>query len=174
MVAGDVPHNEDELAELAGAVAELQIATDGLDAAAAGFLGVNRTDLRLLSLLDARGRASAGDLAAALRITPASTTAAIQRLAAHELVTRDEDPLDRRRAVVRLSRRARALVARLYAPIAEDGMTALGGFTPAEREVIHRFLEVSRELQSRHAERIRGLTVRGSRGRAAVPRADRE
>lgn len=159
----------DEVRDLARAVAELQIATDGLDAAAADYLGVNRTDLRLLSLLDARGRANAGDLAAALRITPASTTAAIQRLAAANLVTRVQDPVDRRRAVLQLSRRARTLIARVYGPVGEDGQRVLGTFTAAERKVVSRFLEESRRLQDRHAERVRGLTAR-SRRSSARPR----
>ena len=57
--------------------------TEAFDAAVATRLGVNRTDGACLDLLDQLRRpASAGELAAALRLTSGSTTTMIDRLVA--------------------------------------------------------------------------------------------
>lgn len=137
------------------AVTELQLATDDVDAAAAERLEVNRTDLRLLSLLDARGAMIAGQLAQALALTPASTTVAIQRLVAAGLVHREQHAEDRRRAVIDLTDHAREQIGQLYGPLGQEGGELLATYSKHDLQVVQRFLADSRALQQRHAERIR-------------------
>jgi DNA-binding MarR family transcriptional regulator len=156
LVTDERAHDEHahEVREVMRAVAELQIATDAYDAAAAVRLGVNRTDLALLSLLDSRGPLSPGELALGLRLTPASTTVAIQRLTRAGYVTRVPDATDRRRATIELTDAALAITREDYGPIGEQGARQLGDYSAAERAIILDFLARSRRLLEEHGERI--------------------
>jgi DNA-binding MarR family transcriptional regulator len=141
--------------EVAQAMAELQLAADAVDAAAADQFGVNRTDLALLGLLDSRGALSAGELASGLRLTPPSTTVAIQRLVEAGYVVRTTDPADRRRAIVDLTDQAREASRGVYGPLGTEGARELERYTGDELRTIHDFLVRSSDLQRRHAGRIR-------------------
>ncbi|WP_433294047.1 MarR family winged helix-turn-helix transcriptional regulator [Pseudonocardia sp. CA-142604] len=135
-------------------------AADAVDAAAADLLGVNRTDLRILGAV-ADGALTAGQVAAAVGLSPAAATTAIQRLTAREYLTREPDPDDRRRAVVALTPSARRRAEEIYGPVGEAGTDELQRFTVAELTVIADFLERGRAFQLAQAERIRGLVGTG-------------
>jgi len=135
-------------------------AADAVDAAAADLLGVNRTDLRILGAV-ADGALTAGQVAAAVGLSPAAATTAIQRLTAREYLTREPDPDDRRRAVVALTPSARRRAEEIYGPVGEAGAAELQRFTVAELTVIADFLERGRAFQLAQAERIRGLVGNG-------------
>ncbi len=141
---------------VARAASEFGDAADAVDAAAAFVLGINRTDLRVLGTL-LSGPLTAGQVAAAVHLSPAAATTAIQRLVARGYLSREPDPEDRRRAVVALTGSARELVERIYGPVGEEGVAALHRWTAAELELIADFLERGRVLQLAHAERIRAL-----------------
>lgn len=131
-------------------------AADAVDAAAADVLDVNRTDLRILgAVMD--GPLTAGQVAAAVGLSPAAATTAIQRLAARGHLTREPDPADRRRAVVELSPAARRQAERIYGPVGEAGVAELERFTAPELELIADFLERGHALQLAEAERIRRM-----------------
>jgi DNA-binding MarR family transcriptional regulator len=66
-----------------------------------GVTGPQRLVLRAVGLFPG---ASAGDLSALLHLHPSTLTGVLQRLAAHGLLERVTHPLDRRRAVLRLTR----------------------------------------------------------------------
>jgi DNA-binding MarR family transcriptional regulator len=144
-----------EVRAVARAIAEMQLAADAVDAAAAERFGVNRTDLALLGLLDSRGPLSAGELAAGLGLTPPSTTVAIQRLVEAGYVARTVDPVDRRRAIVEMTEAARDRIRAMYGPLGAEGAKELAEYSDEQLETIYRFLERSRRLQERHAARIR-------------------
>jgi DNA-binding MarR family transcriptional regulator len=141
----------------ADAAAEFGAAADEVDDAAAALLGVNRTDLRILGLVGAAGAMTAGALASAARLSPAATTAAIQRLANAGHLRRDVDPADRRRAVVTVTPDTAEILDRAYRPIGEAGRAVLLRYAPAELELIIEFLRAGRHMQLTHAERIRAL-----------------
>jgi DNA-binding MarR family transcriptional regulator len=149
-----------EVREVAQAMADLQLATEAVDSAAAECFGINRTDLALLGLLDSRGPLSAGELAAGLGLTPPSTTVAIHRLSDAGHVARSVDPVDRRRAIVEMTDAARERIRALYGPIGDDGARELATYSDEQLETIHAFLERSRGLQERHAARIRQVVPR--------------
>lgn len=134
-------------------------AADAVDDAAARVFGVNRTDLRVIGALR-DGPLSAGRLAAAVQLSPAAATTAIQRLVARGHLTREPDPDDRRRAVVALTPQALRLVERVYRPVLEAGLAALQRWSAAELDLIADFLERGRALQLAEAERIRALADR--------------
>ena len=140
----------------ARAASEFGDAADAVDAASAAVCGVNRTDLRLLGALR-HGALTAGQAAAAVHLSPAAATTAIQRLVARGHLTREPDPADRRRAVVMLTPSARELADRIYGPVGEAGVAALQRWTAAELELIAEFLERGRALQLAEAARIRAM-----------------
>jgi DNA-binding MarR family transcriptional regulator len=144
----------------ARAAAEFGAAADAVDEAAALAFGVNRTDLRILAAV-AGGPRTAGQVAAAVQLSPAAATTAIQRLVARGHLTRETDPEDRRRAVVALTASARELVDRIYGPLGEAGTALLRRWSAAELELIADFLERGRAMQLAQAERIRGMAAPG-------------
>lgn len=140
----------------ARAASEFGDAAGAVDAAAAAVLGINGTDLRILgSVLS--GPLTAGQVAAAVHLSPAAATTAIQRLVARGHLSREPDPEDRRRAVVSLTESARELAERIYGPVGEAGEAALRRWSAAELELIADFLERGRAVQLEQAARIRAL-----------------
>lgn len=103
-------------------------------------LSVNPTDLQAMEHLLMSGPLSPGELARRLRISTASTTAAIDRLVAVGHVTREPDPDDRRRLLIvpQPASRERAM-ARLV-PMIMGVNAQLDDFDDAERDAITRYL----------------------------------
>lgn len=139
------------------AVVRFQDATDRVDAAAADQLGVNRTDLLCIGLLLRTGGMTAGELAVGTGLSPAATTAAIERLEAAGYAGRTRDDTDRRRVLVRPTALAGSRSEQVYGPIRQAGVALLRKYTRAELETIRDFLEQGEEFQDREAERIRAL-----------------
>ncbi|TWF79314.1 DNA-binding MarR family transcriptional regulator [Pseudonocardia hierapolitana] len=149
----------------ARAAAEFGGAADAVDAAAADVFGINRTDLRILGVV-MDGPLTAGQVAAAVHLSPAAATTAIQRLVARGYLTREPDPEDRRRAVVAPTASARELAERIYGPVGEAGAAQMHCWSAAELELIADFLERGRAMQLAHAARIRELAAQPGGGRA--------
>lgn len=148
---------DDIRAATAEAAAAFGAAADEVDDAAAARLGVNRTDLRILGLVGAAGTMTAGTLSSAARLSPAATTAAIQRLVAAGHLRREVDPDDRRRAVVTVTATTAETLDRIYGPIGEAGRQALDSYSPTELTLITGFLRLGRRMQLEQAERIRTM-----------------
>ncbi len=140
---------------MARAAADFGDAADAVDRAAAEWLGVHRTDLRVLAAVRLAGRVSAGALAAAVDLSPAATTEAVQRLVARGLLTRDVDPGDRRRAVITLLPAAEDALEALYGPVRDEGRVLLERYTADELALVADFLDRGRRLQLDAADRIR-------------------
>ncbi|MDR8413983.1 MarR family transcriptional regulator [Nonomuraea sp. 3-1Str] len=153
--------------ELRDAVGEemrlMQAAVDSFDEAAAGVLGVNRTDLRCLEIL-AQGPVIPSVLGPALGLTTGSVTAMLDRLEKLGYLTRSPDPSDRRKVVVRITEEAGARTWDLYGPFVAEGETMMEDFTPEELERVAAFLRRSREMYERHVERVRAQPSARRRG----------
>jgi DNA-binding MarR family transcriptional regulator len=135
-----------------------QAAVDAVDAAAAGYLQVNRTDLRCLEILYQGEAVLPSQLAAKLGLTTGSVTVMLDRLERLAYVTRSADPSDRRKVVVRITPKAARRATKIYGPIAQEGeRDVLSRYTAAELRVLLDFHRRSRELQERHVARIRQL-----------------
>ncbi|WP_433476045.1 MarR family winged helix-turn-helix transcriptional regulator [Spirillospora sp. CA-142024] len=143
--------------ELRQAVAEemqaMQAAVDAYDEAAAKVLGVNRTDLRCLELLNRHGELTPGRLGTALGLTAGSVTAMLDRLERLGYLTRSPDPGDRRKVLIQITDTARQKSWDLYGPFVTEGETFMRDYTTAELELLAGFLRRSRELYERHLER---------------------
>lgn len=142
-------------------VAAFGAANDAVDAAAAEALGINRTDLAILGEIFERGTMSAGQAAEAIAMSASATTTAIQRLVRTGLVSRTEDPSDRRRARLELTPVGQERIARIYGPLAEDGRAVLVHLSPNELAVIDQFLSAGIDRQRTQAARIRDLAANG-------------
>ncbi len=150
-------HTKVELLRAIGSrVQSFQDATDEVDEAAAARLGVNRTDLRCLSVLSQAGEMSASALADASGLTRGAMTTAIDRLAAAGYVRRVRDDHDRRGVRVELTAAARNEVDALYGPLATEGLQRLQKYSAQELAAILKYLEDGWALQRAHAQRIRG------------------
>ncbi|GAA3385249.1 MarR family transcriptional regulator [Cryptosporangium minutisporangium] len=148
---------QDLIDRAARAAAEFGAAAGAVDEQACAVLGINPTDASILATLAVRERLTAGEAATAVRLSPAATSTAIQRLAAAGYLTRTPDPADRRRAVLVLTETARELIAAIYEPIGTEGTALLAEYTDEELRIVTRFLERGRALQLAHADRVRAM-----------------
>ncbi len=122
-----------------------------------GVTGPQRLVLRVTGLFPG---VSAGDLAETLRVHPSTITGVLQRLVADGLVVRVHDRRDRRRAVLRLTRKG-ARANRVTDGTVEAAVShALSGVSDADRRATRRVL----------ARLARHLDPEPSARRAAAPR----
>lgn len=141
--------------QVARQIAILQSVAEELDLAAAERLGVNRTDLRCMSVLFLNGPATAKNLAAATRLTPGAFTTVLDRLERAGYARRVPHETDRRRVNVALTAKAMNAIHELWGPVEGEGIQTLSRYTEDELRTILGFLERSIDLQVRHAARIR-------------------
>lgn len=154
------------LRELSVAVAAAQEAVDAFDEAAAQRLSIHRTDLRCLGVLDRDGPMAASVLADRAGLSRPAMTAALDRLTAAGYVRRVHDSEDRRRVLVQVTAQARRAARRIWGPITSEGLAHASRYSIEQLNAILDFLRADRELQERHAARLRG--ARGSRVKRAA------
>lgn len=159
----------DLLVELISANRAYQRAVDVMDEATGAYLGINRSDGRCIDLLEEHGPMSAGELAAAARLSPGAITTLVDRLEAQGYVARVRDPQDRRRVLIEVTEEARRLSWELYGPMAK-GEAYLRTLTIEQLEVLRDFLNFGTEINLENAERVRSLPPRErTRRRAGRP-----
>jgi len=139
---------------VAAAAADFGSAADAVDTAASGVLGINRTDFRILSALMLRGPLSARALGEVVTLSPAATTEAVQRLVRARRLTREIDPVDRRRALITVDPGTVAQIAAMYDGVRAAGMDLIARYTDDELAVIVDFLDRGRQMQLQQAKRI--------------------
>ena len=132
-----------------------QRATDAVDEAVCEVTGTNRTDGKVIDILDQHGRMSAGELARHSGLTTGAVTAVIDRLEQIGFVHRVADPDDRRRVLVELTPQGVETIVELMGPLAEQGRLLLSGYSDQQLELLLEFTRAGREIQERHAERLR-------------------
>jgi DNA-binding MarR family transcriptional regulator len=130
-------------------------AGDAMDQAASEFLGIHRTDTRLLDVLQMTGRLSAGELARAGHLSPAALTAALDRLERAGYVRRVRDERDRRRVLVEITERLNELTWQLYGPLAKSGDAMLRDLTDDQLRVMRDVMREAARLQLEQADRVR-------------------
>ena len=130
---------------------------DIFDDLAAIYAGLNRTDTRVLDLVERAGRLTAGEIATAARLSSGAVTAVIDRLEAQELVRRVRDADDRRRVLVEVTDKVAERMAPVFGPLAEEGYRTLEQWSDEDIETVLRFLRYTREVLARHATRVQQL-----------------
>ena len=131
-----------------------QNATDRFDQAVADALGLNRTDMRCLDILDREGRLTAGQLAAQTGLTTGAVTTVIDRLEAAGHARRVRDTDDRRRIYVELTGEARKKAGSFYAEHAQLAESLYNRYTEDQIELLLEFVKRSREFNERKAAEL--------------------
>jgi DNA-binding MarR family transcriptional regulator len=119
-------------------------AADLCEERVAARLGIGRSDLRAVNLLE-NGPIAQGAIARELGLTPPTVTALIDRLETHALVRRTPHPTDRRVTLVELLPRAWGQLAGIYLPIGGAVLDAAARLKARERAhmviVLHQWAE---------------------------------
>jgi DNA-binding MarR family transcriptional regulator len=103
-----------------------------------GVTGPQRLVLRVAGLFPGL---SAGELATVLHVHPSTLTGVLQRLATQGLLTRADDPRDRRRAVLKLTKVGARANAVRHGTVEAAIAQALGGISERDRAATRRVLE---------------------------------
>jgi DNA-binding MarR family transcriptional regulator len=131
---------------------------NAFDSLAAERLGVNRTDLHCLNIIENSGGLTAGELAAGAGLTTGAVTGVIDRLERAGYARRTPDPADRRRVKVEVTAEFYRRAERIWGPMAADWESALScRFTAAELERIIEFLRATNEVGRRQLDRVREM-----------------
>ena len=103
-------------------------------------LSLTRAQLRILVRLRQDGPAAVGQLAGQLGVTLPSITATVDRLVQQGMVSREDDPGDRRRVINRVTPDGAALIDRLQEGKKARLVAALGNLTPHDLDALHQSL----------------------------------
>lgn len=141
------------LGDLGLAMQRYQRSVQAFDDAVGRRLGLGPADLRCLDWL-ADGPKTAGELARATALTPAATTALVDRLARKGYVERYRSAEDRRQVLVRMTTEGTKRTMKLYGPLVDEGQQQLAGVSDRQLRHMHRYLEAITELTDRHRDRV--------------------
>ena len=139
--------------ELGLAMQRYQRSVQAFDDAVGRQLGLGPADLRCLDWL-ADGPKTAGQLAQATALTPAATTALVDRLARKGLVERYRGDADRRQVLVRMTDQGVAETMRFYGPLVEEGQHVFDDLSDRELRLMRGYLESITARTERHRDRI--------------------
>jgi DNA-binding MarR family transcriptional regulator len=145
---------EELFGRLSLAIRASQNVSEAFDEHVAARLGINRTDLRGLDILDQRGPLSAGELAEAMHLSSGAITTLVDRLERAGYARRRRDTEDRRRVLVELTPKMREGGESFYQPLYEGTVRLLASHSDAELLAMIEFLEQGRELVERELERL--------------------
>jgi DNA-binding MarR family transcriptional regulator len=140
------PSREELFGRLSLAIRQSQNTSDAFDEHVAERLGINRTDLRALDVLDQRGAISAGELAAAMHLSSGAITTLLDRLERGGYATRRRDTEDRRRVLVELSPKMQKLAEPFYEPLYYGTLRLLEPHSDEQIQAMIDILERGREL----------------------------
>jgi DNA-binding MarR family transcriptional regulator len=124
-----------------GALRRLTSEIDALDARAAQYFGVHRTDQHCLDLLASRGPLSPSDLARAMSLTSGGMSIALGRLERAGFVRRLPNPDDRRSVLVEATDLTRRRGREFFGSLGTAEQQLLARYNPRELRAIHTFLD---------------------------------
>jgi DNA-binding MarR family transcriptional regulator len=134
----------DEIIHLARAH---EAANDAFDEVAREKLGINRTDLRCLNIIE-----NAGPMTAAV-------TAVLDRLERAGYAKRSRDQQDRRQVMVEVTPLLAERATPIWGPLGEEAQAMLARMPAAELRSLIDFYRLGIELNERHIERVRHLEI---------------
>jgi DNA-binding MarR family transcriptional regulator len=146
---------EDVLAEVTEELRLSGVTNDIADQVIADYLGLNRTDMRCLDIIERLDGVTAGQLAAEAGLSTGAVTTVLDRLERAGFARRVPDRTDRRRVLVELTPSARRELVDLYAPLVDATQRQLESYTTEEVSLVRDFLRDNRRLCETHAERVR-------------------
>jgi DNA-binding MarR family transcriptional regulator len=140
--------------QLIDEVRRSQNATDRFDQAVADSIGVNRTDMRCMDVIEREGPVTAGRLAEATGLTTGAITTVLDRLERAGIARRVRDPSDRRRVLVEATAAAREGAEEYYGPHIELSERLYRRYTVEQLELLLGFVREGREFNEREAARL--------------------
>jgi DNA-binding MarR family transcriptional regulator len=143
-----------------------QNATARFDQAVADAVGLNRTDMRCLDVLESEGPVPAGRLADATGLTTGAITTVLDRLEHAGYARRVRDQADRRRVLVELTPQARERVTSFYLGHAALSERLYRRYTREQLLLLLEFVRGSREFNELQAAQVekQNRTRRHARG----------
>jgi DNA-binding MarR family transcriptional regulator len=142
------------LGRLALAIRTSQNVSEAFDDRVAEILGINRTDLRCLDVLEQRGPMTAGQLADAMHLSTGAVTTLLDRLERVGYARRVRDTEDRRRVLVELAPEVRERSNEFYEPLFEGTVRLLEGRSDRELERMIDFLEQGTAMAEQELEKL--------------------
>jgi DNA-binding MarR family transcriptional regulator len=146
---------------IAELISEFRIAGNqdsAFDNLAAELLGLNRTDLHCINIIENSGGLTAGELAAEAALTTGAVTGVIDRLERAGYARRVSDQADRRRVKLEVTPKFYARADKIWGPLATGWAAHLSErFTAAELCVAIEFLHAVNELSRTHLQRLREM-----------------
>jgi DNA-binding MarR family transcriptional regulator len=125
------------------------------DDATAARLGVNRTDLNCIDIIERHGGITAGDLAKESGLTTGAVTAVIDRLERAGYARRVRDDEDRRRVTVEVTPELEQRAGAIYGPMVEEWQAMMNRATAEQLRLMLDFMREANEVKPRHIERLR-------------------
>jgi DNA-binding MarR family transcriptional regulator len=136
-----------------------EAANDAFDEVAREKLGINRTDLRCLNIVENQGPMNAGRLAELSGLTTAAVTAVLDRLERAGYARRVRDSEDRRQVMVEVTPLLAERATPIWGPLGEEARLVLGRMSTEELESLIGFYRLGIELNEKHIERVRHLDI---------------
>ncbi len=131
------------------------IQDNAFDDATAELLGVNRTDLNCIDIIDRHGGLTAGELAAESGLSTGAVTAVIDRLERAGYARRVRDEEDRRKVKVEVTPKLRKGALEVYGPMMEEWQAVMNRATTEQLRLMVDFMREANEVKPRHMERVR-------------------
>jgi DNA-binding MarR family transcriptional regulator len=150
--------------ELIYEVRRSQNATDRFDQAVADAIGINRTDMRCLDVIQREGPVPAGRLADETGLTTGAITTVLDRLERAGYARRVRDPDDRRRVLVEVTPDAFAGATQYYGAHMELSERLYRRYTEQQLEMFLEWVREGRELNEREAAKLEARTRAERRG----------
>jgi DNA-binding MarR family transcriptional regulator len=144
--------------ELIYEVRRSQNATDRFDQAVADAIGLNRTDMRCLDVIQREGPVPAGRLADETGLTTGAITTVLDRLERAGYARRVRDAGDRRRVLVELTPEAFHGAGDFYSEHIALAERNYRRYTERELELLLGFVREGRELNEREAAKLEAQT----------------
>jgi DNA-binding MarR family transcriptional regulator len=145
--------------ELIGLARSHEAANDAFDEVAREKLGINRTDLRCLNIVENEGPLTAGRLADLSGLTTAAVTAVLDRLERAGYARRVRDTEDRRQVLVEVTPLLAERATPIWGPLGEEARALLMRMSTEELESLIGFYRMGIELNEKHIERVRHLGI---------------
>jgi DNA-binding MarR family transcriptional regulator len=127
------------------------------DEVVADRLGINRTDLNCLDVIQRHGGVTAGELAAEAGLTTGAVTGVADRLEHKGYVRRVRDAEDRRKVKLEVTPEFMAKAEEIYGPMIEEWNQLMQRPTIEQLEAMLEFMRAGNEVKPRHIERVRAM-----------------
>ncbi len=144
--------------ELIYEVRRSQNATDRFDQAVADAIGLNRTDMRCLDVIQREGPVPAGRLAEETGLTTGAITTVLDRLERGGFARRVRDPGDRRRVLVEVTPEAFHGAADYYGEHMALSERLYRRYTEEQLQMFLEWVREGRELNEREAAKLETRT----------------